>query len=90
MDQAVRPRPQKTVQDRALDQQLALIKQFSPKDYEELSELLLQIDDAEQVEKSRTHFMEFVKAMWPGFISGNHHKIMAEIIEGIVSGKKKR
>jgi len=41
-------------------------------------------------ENARTDFMEFVKMMWPSFIGGRHHKIMAEAFEDVASGKLKR
>lgn len=34
--------------------------------------------------------MAFVKAMWPGFIEGRHHKIMARTFEAVANGTKKR
>jgi predicted phage terminase large subunit-like protein len=41
-------------------------------------------------EKAQTHFMAFVKAMWPGFILGRHHALMAKKFEEIANGKVKR
>ena len=34
--------------------------------------------------------MEFVKVMWPGFIHGRHHAVMAKKFEEIANGKLKR
>jgi predicted phage terminase large subunit-like protein len=34
--------------------------------------------------------MGFVKTMWPGFINGRHHRVMAKKFEEIASGKLKR
>ena len=34
--------------------------------------------------------MGFVKHMWPAFIEGRHHKIMAEAFERIARGELKR
>ena len=36
---------------------------------------LLEMD---KVEKSKESFLYFVTQMWPVFISGSHHKIMAD------------
>ena len=41
-------------------------------------------------EKAQTDFMEFVHQMWPGFVNGPHHKIMAKKFQEIADGKLKR
>ena len=41
-------------------------------------------------EKGQVSFMEFVKVMWPGFIHGRHHAVMAKKFEEIANGKTKR
>ena len=41
-------------------------------------------------ELGRESFLEFVKVMWPTFISGRHHAVMAKKFEEIASGKLKR
>lgn len=43
-----------------------------------------------EVERCRLNFLEFVKRMWPQFIGGYHHKVIAKLFEDIASGKKKR
>jgi hypothetical protein len=35
-------------------------------------------------------FIKFVEAMWPSFISGRHHKRMAEAFERVANGTCKR
>ena len=40
--------------------------------------------------KSQLNFIEFVKTMWPEFISGRHHTKMAEAFEDVAKGKIKR
>ena len=40
--------------------------------------------------KAQTRFIDFVHQMWPTFISGRHHAIMAEAFERVVSGDCKR
>lgn len=47
-------------------------------------------NDATLREKAQKKFMEFVKTMWPGFIHGKHHELMAKKFEQIASGKIKR
>lgn len=56
--------------------------------------LLLQelqmLEDEENTKKVKTSFLEFVKAFWPGFIGGQHHKLMASAFEDVVFGTCKR
>ena len=49
-----------------------------------------QYSDAVMRERGQTNFMSFVKTMWPGFIHGRHHAVMAKKFEEIASGKTKR
>jgi len=49
--------------------------------------LLLEMD---KVEKSKESFLYFVTQMWPIFISGGHHKIMADAFERVAKGELKR
>ena len=41
-------------------------------------------------EESRSSFLTFVKKVWPDFIAGSHHKIIAKKFEAIASKKIKR
>ena len=41
-------------------------------------------------ESGQKNFMAFVKAMWPNFILGRHHALMAKKFEEIAEGKTKR
>jgi predicted phage terminase large subunit-like protein len=41
-------------------------------------------------ETGQVDFMSFVTTMWPGFIHGDHHALMATKFEEIASGKTKR
>ena len=41
-------------------------------------------------EKGQKSFMDFVQTMWPGFIHGRHHALMAKKFEEIAAGKTKR
>jgi predicted phage terminase large subunit-like protein len=49
-----------------------------------------QLLELDRVERCRESFIFFVKQMWPGFISGKHHGIMAEAFERVASGELKR
>lgn len=41
-------------------------------------------------ERCQNSFMAFVKKMWPGFIHGRHHAVMAKAFEDVAAGKIKR
>jgi len=41
-------------------------------------------------ESAQKDFMSFVREMWPGFINGAHHKVMAKKFEDIANGKTRR
>ncbi len=41
-------------------------------------------------EESRSSFLTFVKKVWPDFVAGSHHKIIAKKFEDISRGKIKR
>jgi predicted phage terminase large subunit-like protein len=55
-----------------------------------LLEMAQQYQDALTRERCQKNFLEFVKAMWPGFIHGRHHAVMAKKFEAIAEGKLKR
>jgi len=57
---------------------------------QELLSLFDQVDSARREEGARTSFLDFVKYMWPDFIEGYHHKIIANLFDDIVEGRKKR
>ena len=48
---------------------------------------LLEID---RVERCRESYLFFVQQMWPVFISGKHHQIMADAFERVAAGQLKR
>jgi len=41
-------------------------------------------------EEAQGDFMKFVHNMWPGFVDGRHHKVMAKKFQEIAEGKCKR
>ena len=54
-----------------------------------LKDLDLRIQLAEK-EKARNTFMGFVNKVWPEFIAGAHHAIMAKAFEKVARGENKR
>ena len=52
--------------------------------------LELRLKQLERVETCHDEFIPFVKSMWPEFIAGRHHYIIAEKLEQIARGEIKR
>ena len=67
-----------------------LLSKLPPAEQEKLLEQVSQYKDAVVREKAQKKFMAFVHEMWPGFIHGRHHAIMAKKFEEIAEGKLKR
>ena len=78
------------IEDRIDPDLLKNIDQLPAKDQEEILILLEELEDAEKKEKARQTFMGFVNKVWPAFIEGRHHKIMADAFERVASGELKR
>lgn len=66
------------------------IELLPPAEQEQMLALLKDYTDAAEREKAQKSYMSFVKKMWPGFISGRHHKLMAEKFERVANGELKR
>lgn len=56
----------------------------------EIYKLLDQLEASTASERARTDFMAFVRKIWPDFIEGAHHKIMADTFNRIADGSLKR
>ena len=52
--------------------------------------LLDEFKIAQEREASQESFMKFVHTMWPGFVDGRHHAVMAKKFQEIAEGKCKR
>lgn len=73
------------------DAQLEDLIQKLPDDQREhLAQVAEEYGAALQRERGQQKFMEFVKTMWPSFIGGKHHTIMADAFERVASGELKR
>ena len=57
---------------------------------EEVLRLLEQYKGARDRERCQNGFLHYVKKMWPGFIAGRHHKLMADKFERIARGELRR
>lgn len=76
--------PEKILQIRAN------LHKLTPSKQETVLKILRELQKREASSRAQLNFMEFVKAVWPGFILGRHHKIMAEKFEAVARGEIKR
>ena len=63
---------------------------LSQPEQEKLLAELEHLAKLKKKEKARTKFIDFTNQVWPTFISGRHHGIMAEAFERVASGECKR
>ena len=66
------------------------ISLLPPDEQEKMFAMLEKYTHAAERERCQNSFMQFVYKMWPGFISGRHHKLMAEKFERVAKGELKR
>jgi predicted phage terminase large subunit-like protein len=52
--------------------------------------MLSEYENSLKRERAQKDFMAYVKEMWPGFVNGRHHKIMAKKFQDIAEGRLKR
>ena len=67
-----------------------IVAQLPVGDREEFFHMAHEYIESLKREKAHVDFMEFVHQMWPGFVNGPHHKIMAKKFQEIADGKCKR
>ena len=63
---------------------------LSPEEQALVLEQVREYDNALLREEGQEDFMKFVTTMWPGFIHGRHHALMARKFEQIANGEIKR
>jgi predicted phage terminase large subunit-like protein len=63
---------------------------LSESDMRVLEAQLIKLEKLKERELIHTKFIKFVERVWPTFISGAHHKRMAEAFERVAEGKCKR
>lgn len=63
---------------------------FDPEQKVRLLSLLEERNKRAELQNARDHFLPFVKMMWPEFIHGAHHTLMAEAFEKVARGEIKR
>jgi predicted phage terminase large subunit-like protein len=68
----------------------SLLESLPPHELERLKRQVGEYKIALEREKCQDSFMSYVKKMWPGFIHGRHHAVLAKKFEDVASGKIKR
>ena len=66
------------------------IKKLPPDVRKDFMKTFLQYQEKKKENKIHSDFMSFVKHVWPDFIEGSHHKIVAEKFNQLAEGKLKR
>ena len=69
---------------------LRQVKNLPVEDQREVLSLLEDLEEAEKKELARDSFLGFVKYVWPVFIEGRHHKVIADAFERVIKGDLKR
>jgi predicted phage terminase large subunit-like protein len=64
--------------------------ELSPEQQQELLTLAEKLAEARQIERARMSFMAYAKYLWPRFIEGRHHRIMADAFDRIIDGSLRR
>jgi predicted phage terminase large subunit-like protein len=68
----------------------ALISKLPENEQQKLLAQVSAYKEALEREKAQADFMSFVKMMWPSFIHGRHHALMAKELEAIANNESKR
>ena len=66
------------------------LDQLPPKIRDRAKQLLSGISEEEKKEKAKNNFLDFTKHIWPDFIEGEHHKIIADKFNKLATGEIKR
>ena len=69
---------------------LEKIKKLPPDVRKDFFKMYLKYTEKKKESLIRKDFLSFVKHMWPDFIQGKHHKIIAKKINDMAEGKLKR
>ena len=66
------------------------IHEFEPDEQQEILKLLDTFTEQKGYDEARQKFIPFVQSVWPDFIAGRHHHIMADAFERVAKGELKR
>ena len=69
---------------------LEKIKKLPADVRKDFMKMYLQLREKKKEDKVKSDFLSFVKHIWPDFIEGYHHKIIAQKFNDLANGKIKR
>lgn len=67
-----------------------LVEDEKTKKLRRLAALMGRAEEFVHQDKAQQNFMDFVAMMWPSFIGGKHHRMVAEKLEAVARGELKR
>ena len=73
-----------------LNTALANVRHLPSNEQEALYALIEKAIHERILENCRNNFLDFVRYVWPGFICGPHHEVMANEFQRLASGEEKR
>jgi hypothetical protein len=73
-----------------MDVDIEKIKKLPPDVRKEFMKTFLKYQEKKKESKINSDFMSFVKHVWPEFVEGKHHKVIAEKFNQIAEKKIKR
>ncbi|SVD50071.1 uncharacterized protein METZ01_LOCUS402925, partial [marine metagenome] len=73
-----------------MNEEIEFIKKLPLDEQKAYLKAYLKADQLETQTKVKGDFFEFIKYIWPAFITGRHHKIISEKFNAIAEGKIKR
>lgn len=69
---------------------LGRLNELPAEDVRAIYKLLDEIERREKQQGCRDDYLAFVREMWPGFIHGRHHRVMADAFRRVAEGELKR
>jgi len=69
---------------------LANLSHLSESQMKEILQLQERLDLLNARESCRDSFMEYIRHIWPGFIEGEHHRLIADKLTRVAKGELKR
>jgi predicted phage terminase large subunit-like protein len=69
---------------------LKQVRNLPVEDQREVLELLEDLEETQKQEVARDTFLGFTRYVWPAFIEGRHHKVIAKAFERVIRGDLKR
>ena len=69
---------------------MANLSHLSESQMKEILQLQERLDLLNARDACRDSFMEYIRHIWPGFIEGDHHRLIADKLTRVAKGELKR